>query len=108
MEATADPDGAETYEEMRDRYWELAGVEGVGLAEFVEAELARPDGPARVATLRRLVDEVEDTALQNIAVKAEEEGGVYESLADERIAEVNEERAALMDRLDAAAPATGG
>lgn len=90
------------YEALRDRYWELAGIEGVGLAAFLEAELRRDAGRESVERLRRLVDEVEDTAVKNIAVKAEEEGGPYEALADERMAEVAEERAALAARLDRA------
>lgn len=99
--------GAEDYEALRDRYWELAGVEGVSLEAFVDDELARADADddagASVERLRRLVDDVLDTALKNIATKAEEEGGVYESLADERIEEVREERARVLARLDRAA-----
>lgn len=104
--------GTEDYEALRDRYWELAGVEGVSLEAFVEGELAgadvHDDAGASVGRLRRLVDDVLDTALKNIAAKAEEEGGVYERLADERVEEVREERARLLARLDrAAADATG-
>jgi hypothetical protein len=89
------------YEVLRERYWELAGIEGIGLGEFVENELLGATR-ADVERLRRLVDDVEDTALKNIAVKAGEEGGVYEALADERTAEIAEERARLFARLDQA------
>lgn len=94
-------DDDRTYEAMRDRYWELAGVEGMSLRAFLQQELGRPAGADHIARLRRLVDDVLDTALQNIAVKAEEEGGIYEALAEERMAEVGEERAALAQHLDA-------
>ncbi len=96
-------DDAEAYEALRERYWQLAGVEGVSLEAFVEDELSAGAGPGAIDRLRSLVEDVLDTALKNIAVKAEEEGGVYEEMADERIEEVGEERARLLARLDRAA-----
>ena len=107
MDAGADSatggDEESRYEAMRDRYWEVAGIEGVSLEAFVESALSDDRSEATLRRLRRLVDEVEETALLNIAVKAEEEGGMYEALADERIEEVREEHARLAARLERAA-----
>lgn len=92
-------DAAVGYEGLRERFWELASVEGVSLSAFIDDAVATGPGPAEIALLCRLVEDVEDTILQNIALKSSEEGGVFETMADERIEEVQEERAVLLDRL---------
>ena len=100
-------DAEARYEALRERFWELASIEGVSLSEFLDARLTQTPapGPEALADLVRLVEDVEDTMLENIALKSQEEGGVYEDLADERIDEVQAERAALLDRLrEAGAP----
>ena len=98
-------EGEARYEALRERFWELASIEGMSLAGFLDAALGESPGPEALLDLVRLVEDVEDTMLENIALKSQEEGGVYEDLADERIDEVQAERASLIDRLrEAGAP----
>ncbi|MCL6596580.1 MAG: hypothetical protein K6V73_10280 [Firmicutes bacterium] len=92
------------YADLRDRFWQAAAVEGTSLEEFVAAELAlAPSGAGRKrvrARLRRLVEEVADVRLHHIALREEEEGGVWAELAEERRREVEAERDRLRERLD--------
>lgn len=102
--AGAADDGEARYERLREAYWLAASIEGLTLGGFVDRTLGEEGSGATVlALLTRLVEDVEDTVLRNIALKAEEEGGMYEALADERIEEVQAERAELLDRLREAA-----
>lgn len=93
---------------LRDRFWERASLEGLELDAFLADEVAvlqRRDVSAReagFAHLRDLVEDVTDTRLLNIALKAEDEGTIYAELADERIEEVQGERARLIEWLDRA------
>lgn|GEM_PF-3809256 len=100
-------DDADLCEALRETYWERAGIEGLDLAAFVDESLAQVPDAAALGRLARLVDEVCDTALLNLAAKAQEEGGVYEALAEERAAEIQEERGRLGDRLREALAAGG-
>lgn len=93
-------------EQVRDRFWERASLEGLELQTFLEEEVqgarTRPDADPGVvfAVLRALVEDVTDTRLLNIALKAEDEGTIYAELADERIEEVQQEQGRLLDWLD--------
>jgi hypothetical protein len=109
-EAAAAADEA-AYADLRDRFWQAASLDGTPLEGFVAAELARaPSGAGRRRVrmrLRRLVDEVADVRLHHIALREEEEGGVWAELAEERRREVEAERDRLRERLDADAAREG-
>ena len=93
----------QAWEVLRDRYWERAGVEGLSLDAFCRETMAGHTGRARLRTaelLRALVDDVTDTRLANIALKAGEEGAMYAALAEEREAEVRAEHERLMALLE--------
>lgn len=98
--------GAGNLDALRDRFWERASLEGLGLDAFLKEEVLGLEGSpagereAGFACLRELVEDVADTRLLNIALKAEDEGTIYAELADERIEEVQEERTRLIDWLE--------
>ncbi len=99
--------GGPGLEDMRERFWERAALEGLELHAFLEEELARvenvpePDRAEFLQDLRNLVEDVADTRLVNIALKAEDEGRMYAELASGLEEGVREERERLLDRLDA-------